>query len=225
MSIADNARKILAELPASVTLVAAAKGRSVREIEEAVSAGVEVIGENYVQEAAFHRAVLGGSVRWHCIGHLQRNKARQAVDVFEMVQTLDSVRLAEALSGVCVRRGMSLPVLVEINSGREPHKSGIFPEDAEDFLRAVCGLPGLTIEGLMTMGPLTDDAEGARPYFALTADLFRRFSRLSLPGLQMKHLSMGMSGSWKVAVEEGATMVRIGTALFGPRQSPGKEDE
>ena len=220
MGIAGNVESILKELPAAVTLVVATKGRTADEVREAVAAGVTVIGENYVQEAAAKRSAVGRTAAWHCIGHLQRNKVREALDVFDAIQTVDSLRLAEKISREAGDREITARVLIEINSGREPNKSGVMPEDAGQLLRDVCALPGLRIEGLMTMGTFTDNPEAVRPCFALTRKLFEEFRALSLPNVAMKCLSMGMSDSWRAAVEEGATMVRIGTAIFGPRLQP-----
>ncbi len=225
MGITEAVRGFLAQVPASVTVVAATKGRTADEVSEAVDAGIRVVGENYVQEASAKRKAVRVGVSWHCIGHLQRNKVRQALEVFDMIQTIDSLRLAEAVSKEAGRRQRTVPVLIEVNSGRESSKAGVAPEDAEEFLRAVCRLPHLRVEGLMTMGPLVERPEDIRPYFALTRRLFDSLAGLGLPNTQMRILSMGMSDSWEIAVEEGATMIRIGTALFGPRPTQGRRSE
>jgi len=217
MSIAERVEEILKKLPANVTLVAASKTRTVEEIQEAISAGVKVIGENYVQEAEKKQAVLGRSVEWHCIGHLQKNKAGKAIKIFDLVQTLDSWQLAEILNRKAKEEGRVLPVLVEINSGREVQKSGILPEETCPFVEKVAGLSSLRIQGLMTMGPLVEKPEQMRPFFRLTRRIFEEVKSLNLTNVEMKILSMGMSDSWQIAVEEGATMVRVGTAIFGPR--------
>jgi len=213
MSIGDRVREVLRELPAGVTLVAATKGRTPEEVLEAVGAGVTVVGENYLQEAESKHAAVGNRVRWHFIGHLQSNKARKAVGLFDLIETVSSSSLAAELSRLAAAAGRTLPVLVEINSGREPQKAGIHPEEAEKFVREIARLPGLDVQGLMTMGPLTETPEAARPYFRLTRQLF--------DGLGLKQLSMGMSDTWRIAVEEGATMIRVGTYIFGPRETRG----
>jgi hypothetical protein len=216
-AIADNVKRLLAELPPGVELIAAAKSRMPEEVLEAVEAGVKVIGENYVQEAAEAKAALGGSARWHFIGHLQTNKARRAVELFDLIETVDSLKLGRELDKRAAEAGKILPVLVEVNSGREPQKHGVPPEDVAALVRELAALKNLRVEGLMTMGPLSADPEEARPAFRETKRVFEELRRLSIPGAVLSRLSMGMSDSYRTAVEEGATMVRIGTKLFGPR--------
>lgn len=218
--IADRVRQVLAEIPPDVTVVAAAKMRTPDEIRAALSAGIHAIGENYVQEGAAAQAALGRpAAQWHLIGHLQRNKAKDAVRLFDLIQTVDSLRLGEALDAAARAVGRTVPVLVEVNSGREPQKSGAFPEDVADLVRALEELPSLCVAGLMTMGPLAADPEVLRPAFRETRRLFEALRATPLERGRMEILSMGMSDSYRVAIEEGATMVRIGTALFGPRQA------
>ncbi|MFO7732368.1 MAG: YggS family pyridoxal phosphate-dependent enzyme [Candidatus Aminicenantes bacterium] len=216
-SIADNVKAILSELPPGVELVAAAKTRAAAEILEAVEAGVKIIGENYVQEAAEALAAVGRRARWHFIGRLQKNKAKKAVEIFDMIETVDSLDLGREIDKRAATAGRTMDVLVEINSGREPQKAGVMPEDAEPLVRALASLPRLRVLGLMTMGPFEGDPEDSRPYFQETRKVWEALKTAAVPGVEMRHLSMGMTNSWRVAVEEGATMVRIGTALFGPR--------
>lgn len=197
--------------------MAAAKARTPEEIMQAAQAGVEIVGENYVQEALAAFNVVGHRVKWHFIGHLQRNKVKKAVEIFDMIETVDSPELSKEIDKRCSQRKRIMPVLVEINSGREKQKSGIFPKDAEDFIKEISGLKNIKIEGFMTMGPMFGDPEDARPYFVETKKLFDRIKTLNLPGLEMKYLSMGMTNSYRVAIEEGANIVRIGTKIFGPR--------
>ena len=156
---------------------------------------------------------------WDLIGHLQRNKAKAAVQLFDRIQTLDSLRLAGALDKTCGASGQSLPVLIEVNSAREDQKHGVLPEEASDFIHrfAEAGFAHVRVEGLMTMGPWSTDPEDLRPFFAETRRLFERLASEDLPGVEMTTLSMGMSGSYRVALEEGATLIRVGTSLFGPR--------
>lgn len=216
--IAESVRHILNTIPDDVIVVAAAKGRTQAEVEAAIDAGITNVGHNYVQEA---RQMLTPALRerasWHMIGHLQRNKVNWAVRLFDMIETLDSVELAQDIDRRCARRGITMPVLIEINSGREARKTGVLPEKLDDLVDAVAGLEHVDIQGLMTMGPRFGDPEKARPYFRATRDAFERLSGLGLPGVMMRILSMGMSNSYLVAIEEGANMVRIGSKLFGVR--------
>jgi pyridoxal phosphate enzyme (YggS family) len=216
-SIKENVERILKELPAGVELVAAAKTKTAAEILEAVEAGIKIIGENYVQEAAEAFAVVGRRGKWHFIGHLQTNKAKKAVEIFDMIETVDSPDLAREIDKRSRNAGKVMPVLIEINSGEEEQKFGVRPNDAEALIREIAPLQNIRIEGLMTMGPFEGNPEDARPYFKITKQLFDAFKALALPGVEMKWLSMGMTNSYPVAIEEGANMVRIGTKIFGPR--------
>jgi hypothetical protein len=217
MTIAANVSALLAELPPGVELVAAAKTRAPAEILEAVEAGIRTIGENYVQEAQRAFEAVGRRVRWHMIGHLQSNKVKKAIEMFDLIETVDSLELGKEIDKRCAAAGREMDVLVEINSGREPQKAGVLPEDAEPLVRALAGLSRLRVRGLMTMGPFEGNPEDARPYFVETRKVWEHLRGLSIPGTEIKILSMGMTNSYRVAVEEGATMVRIGTAIFGPR--------
>jgi len=217
MSIRDNVRAILAELPPGVELVAAAKAKTPAEILQAVEAGVKIIGENYLQEAAEAFSAIGRRANWHFIGHLQTNKVKKAVEIFDMIETVDSVELAVELNRRAAAAGKTVEVLIEVNSGREPQKAGALPEDVESLARSIAGLGNLRLLGLMTMGPFEGDPEDARPYFRETRRLFEALRPLDIPNATMSWLSMGMTNSWRVAVEEGATLVRIGTGIFGPR--------
>jgi len=215
--IKDNVAAILRELPPGVELVAAAKTRTASEILQALEAGVKIIGENYVQEAADVFPAIGGRARWHFIGHLQTNKVKKAVEIFDLVETVDSIALGREIDKRSAAAGKTMDILVEVNSGREQQKAGVLPEEAEPLVRALAGLPHLRVRGLMTMGPFEGDPEDSRPYFKETRRVWEALKTLAIPGTEMRHLSMGMTNSWKVAIEEGATMVRIGTAIFGPR--------
>ena len=214
----SHVRQILASLPEHVELVAAGKTRSPAELQIVAEAGVRIIGHNYVQEAEAAIAAIGHPVRWHMIGHLQRNKAKQAVELFDMVESVDSLRLAQALDRAAAKAGKVLPVLIEVNSGREPNKHGTMPEEVAELAKQLCaGCPQLRLKGLMTMGPFLDAAESMRPFFRLTRELLEDLRKQELPGAELSTLSMGMSDSYAIAMEEGATRVRIGTLLFGPR--------
>ena len=217
MTIKENVQKILSELPEGVELVAAAKTRSAEEILEAIESGVKIIGENYVQEAERVCAAVGNKVSWHFIGHLQKNKVKKAVCLCDMVETVDSVEMAKEIDKRCGQIGKVMPVLIEVNSGREEQKSGVLPEDTEKLIRDISGLQNIKVMGLMTMGPFSGNPEDARPYFVETKKIFDKIRELGLPNVEMKYLSMGMTNSYKVALEEGANMIRIGTKIFGER--------
>jgi len=217
MSIKDNIRQLLDELPPGVELVAAAKNRTPDEVLQAVAAGVKFIGENYVQEAETAAAAVGGKAACHMIGHLQKNKVKKAVALFDMIETVDSVELAREIDKRCAEAGKVMPVLVEVNSGREEQKAGVLPENAEALIREISRLPNIKVMGLMTMGPRFGNPEDSRPYFVITRRLFDRIKTLEIPDVEMKYLSMGMTNSYRVALEEGANLVRIGTRIFGQR--------
>ncbi len=215
--IKDNVTAILRQLPPGVELVAAAKTRTASEILQALEAGVGIIGQNYVQEAADVFPAIGGRARWHFIGHLQTNKVKKAVELFDLIETVDSIDLGREIDKRSAAAGKTMNVLVEINSGREPQKAGVLPEDAEPLVRSLAVLPHLRVLGLMTMGPFEGDPEDSRPYFKETRRVRDALKALAIPGAEMRHLSMGMSNSWRVAIEEGSTLVRVGTGIFGPR--------
>ena len=215
--IEANYREIKRSIPDEVTLVAAAKSRTAEEVATAIRAGITIVGHNYVQEAERMIEVLGDQATWHMLGHLQKNKVKKAVHLFDMVETVDSWSLAELIDRRCATIGKVMPVLVEVNSGRESNKTGILPEEVEDFLRRLADLDHIRVQGLMTMGPPFGDPEDARPYFRETKATFDRLLRTGIPNIEMRYLSMGMSNSYKIAIEEGSNMVRIGTKLFGPR--------
>ena len=216
--ITENVRRILNKLPDGVELVAAAKTRSVEEIEAAMEGGIKIVGENYIQEADRVFGKIGHKVKWHFIGHLQVNKVKKAVGIFDMIETVDSVRLASEIDKRCAAIGRVMPVLIEINSGREAQKFGVLPEEAGKIISEIALLQNIKITGLMTMGPLAGDPEDSRPYFVETGQVFEKIKSLGLPRVEMRYLSMGMSNSYQVAVEQGANVVRIGTKIFGERQ-------
>jgi pyridoxal phosphate enzyme (YggS family) len=229
MSITTNYAKLRGEIPENVTIVLAAKVRSAEEIEQAINAGVTDIGENYVQEAGQMYSALqkkAVKVRWHMIGHLQTNKINKALRIFDVIQTVDSLEKAEAIDKrVEIAKRKTVPVFIEINIGSEDSKAGIKPAEHEPFdeymerlVKDISKLEHLRIEGLMTMGPRFGDPERVRPYFKRTRKIFERIKELDLPNVNMKYLSMGMTNSYKVAIEEGSNMVRIGTAIFGERK-------
>jgi len=219
--IKENIEKILSELPSGVELVAASKERTVSEIKEAIAAGVKIIGENYIKEASDKFEPIGREAKWHLIGHLQRNKVKAAVKIFDLIETLDSLELASALDKECKKAGKLMPVLIEVNSASEPQKQGVLPEAVEGFVLKLEEFSKLKVVGLMTMGPWLNDPEAVRPYFRKTKQLFDKIKAAHKGEAAMRFLSMGMSSSWPVAVEEGANIVRIGTAIFGERKKGG----
>ncbi len=200
-----------------VSIVAVTKGHPIERAREAAAAGLLDLGENRVQEAlAKQDAWPGAPVRWHLIGHLQRNKAKLAAGRFALIHSLDSVRLAEALEAAAAAAGIVQEVLVEVNLAREPQKSGALPEEAPALLARAAALPHLAVRGMMAMAPYTTDAGVQRQVFRQLRQLR---DRLATPDLPLGVLSMGMSGDFEIAVEEGATMLRLGTILFGERAS------
>lgn len=213
----DSVVKIINSLPAGVLLVAAAKTRTPAEVAAAIDRGIKIIGYNYVQEAEQMYQIIGNTVQWHMIGHLQRNKVKKAVKLFDLIETIDSWRLAESVDQHCADEGKIMPVLVEINSGKESNKTGVLPENVYEFVRKISELSNLRVQGMMTMGPRFGNPEDSRPYFKATKSAFDRLSQAGIPNVEMRYLSMGMSNSYQIAIEEGANIVRIGTILFGGR--------
>jgi len=234
MSIADNVAEIherisraaarVGRSPHSITLMAVSKTVEPERIKQAYFAGLRVFGENRVQEFEGKSAALSElkDAEWHLIGHLQSNKAKRAAELFPAVDSVDSLRLAEKLNQAAAEASKRLDVLIEIKVGQEESKAGI-PLDSpelENLLRVAPQLANLQIRGLMTVPPFSENPEGARPYFRLLRDLRDQIAARKLPGIQMDVLSMGMSHDFEVAIEEGSTCVRVGTAIFGDRAKP-----
>jgi len=215
--VKQNINQILSELPEGVQLVAAAKTRQPEEILEAIKAGAEIVGENYVQEAERAYEVVGNRAKWHLIGHLQKNKVKKAVRIFDMIETVDSVEIAKEIDKRCAQIGKIMLVLIEVNSGREEQKSGVLPEDVEQLAREISAFPNIRVIGLMTMGPRFGNPEDSRPYFVETRKVFEKIKRLNLLNIEMRYLSMGMTNSYKIAIEEGANIVRLGSKIFGEK--------
>ncbi len=195
-----------------VTLITVTKTRSVEQINEAIAGGAADIGENYVQEAQDKYAEIGESAKWHMIGHLQRNKARHAVEVFSMIHSVDSLELAEQIGRRCTAIGKQMDVLIEVKISPEATKFGVDPEATLDLASKVAQVSGLKLCGLMGMAPFEQDPQDTRPFFRAMRELWDK-----LPDEQRVYLSMGMTSDYEVAIEEGSNMVRIGTAIFGPR--------
>lgn len=230
MSIAENYQRIRAGVPSQVRIVVAAKGRTTDEVKEVIAAGATDIGENYVQEAEAVRQSLAQDlikrVNWHMIGPLQKNKINKALPIFDFIQTADSLELVEAIDKRVENAGKeTISLMLEINIGSELSKSGLKPEENERFeefldklIVDISQLSHIRLEGLMTMGPFLAEPEQFRQYFRRTKEIFDRLAKLKLQQVNMKYLSMGMTDSYQIAIEEGANMVRIGTAIFGPRK-------
>ena len=215
--IEENVKQILNELPEGIELVAASKTRTPDEILEAIGAGIKIIGENYVQEAINAFRIIGTKPKWHFIGHLQKNKVKKAVEIFDMIETVDSYNLASEIDKRCASFGKIMPVLIEINSGKEKQKTGVLPEDAAGLVKEISVFNNVKILGIMTMGPRFGNPEDSRPYFVKTRIIFEKVKKLNVSNVEMKYLSMGMTNSYKIAIEEGANIVRIGSKIFGER--------
>ena len=201
-----------------VTLIAVSKTKPVEMIREIYDLGERCFGENRPQELRDKYDLLPEDVQWHMIGHLQKNKIRYVVGRAVLIHSVDSVELAEAISKEAVKRDLTVPVLLEVNVAGEDTKFGVAPEETEGLARAAAGLPGIHIEGLMTIAPFVDDPEENRPVFRKLRQLSVDISRENIDNVSMNVLSMGMTNDYEVAIEEGATMVRVGTGIFGERE-------
>ena len=228
MSISANYAKIRQEIPDNVTIIVSCKTRTVEEIEQLIDAGATDIGQNYVQEAGQIYSALrkkAAKTRWHMIGHLQTNKINKALRIFDVIQTVDSLEKAAAIDKRVEKTSKQrVPIFIEINIGSEDSKAGLRADEhepfegyMEDLIRDMSRFEHLRVEGLMTMGPRFGNPEDVRPYFRRTRRIFEKIKALDLANLDMKYLSMGMTNSYKVAIEEGSNMIRIGTAIFGER--------
>ncbi len=205
--------QIRKKLPSSVALMAVTKQRSIEEVREALAAGITIIGENYVQEAASKYPLVRG-VEKHFIGHLQRNKVKKALEVFDWIDCVDSIGLAQEISK---RATKPVPVLIQVNAGKEGQKFGVKPSEVLPLIREVSKLPRMSVQGLQAVTPLPTHAEDSRPYFKEMKKLFDELRQEQMPTVGMNVLSMGMTVDYMVAVEEGSTMVRIGEGIFGKR--------
>jgi pyridoxal phosphate enzyme (YggS family) len=237
MSVAENIARVQERIaaacfragrkPEEVSLLAVSKTFQPEQIRAAYDAGLRKFGENRVQEFSGKIGELRDwhDAEWHMIGHLQTNKAAQAAALFSHIDSVDSVRLAHRLNSAAIDLGRKLTVLIEINIGGEAAKSGVAPDspELEDLLHAAPDLPSLDFRGLMTVPPYSDDPEQSRPYFRKMRELFYHLASRSLPAVQMVTLSMGMSHDYEIAIQEGATCIRIGTAIFGGRELPGSK--
>lgn len=215
---AARQRRTTVPKDAAVTLVAVTKNHDTAAMREAIDAGATDVGENRVQEAKTKFAEIGNCVTWHLIGHLQTNKVRQAVKFSDLIHSVDSLHLAEAINSEAARIDKVQDILVQVNLAKEESKSGIYKEDLLADLQAINALPNLRLRGLMCMAPNYEDVELCRPLFREMYKIFQDVQELDLPTSNIDTLSMGMTHDYEIAVEEGANMVRVGTAIFGPRQ-------
>ncbi len=235
-SIAENIRNILERIavaarrahrdPSTVRLVVVTKTVDRERIREAVNAGAMILGENRVQEAREKITDLGPIASWHLIGHLQTNKVKYAVPLFYLIHSVDSLGLAQEIDRHAQKHGKVQDILIEVNISGEGSKTGVAADDANALVRSASQLKNIRVQGLMTMPPYSEDPEASRPYFRRLRELARDIANEHIPNAVMKELSMGMSGDFEVAVEEGATLVRVGTAIFGeriPNRGAGKE--
>ncbi len=222
MNIGENYKKIRETVPEYVTIVLACKKRTPDEVAQVIKAGATHLGGNYVQETeklVSDLKEMSGKVKWHMIGSLQKNKINKALKIFDTIQTVHSVKQAEQINKRAEAAGKKIDVLMEINIGKEAGKSGLPPdwESVKKLGEGFSGLNFLSLKGIMTMGPFWGDPEALRPFFRETKKIYDRLKDLNLPYAKIKYLSMGMSDSYKVAIEEGSNMIRLGTIIFGPR--------
>jgi len=200
-----------------IRLVAVSKTVDADGIRQALEAGVKILGENYVQEAQKKIEALGHGVAWHFIGHLQTNKAKVATRLFDLIHTVDRLSLAQELNRQALQQGRILPILLQVNLSGETTKFGARDLEISQMAEKLSAMEGISVNGLMTIPPFSSDPETSRPYYAELRKLGERLTQQKLPGIRMEELSMGMSNDFEVAIEEGATLVRVGTAIFGPR--------
>ncbi|MEE9911799.1 MAG: YggS family pyridoxal phosphate-dependent enzyme [Deltaproteobacteria bacterium] len=203
--------------PGSIRLMAVSKTVEPERIRQALEAGITLLGENYVQEAREKIPAIGHDVEWHMIGHLQTNKVKYVVTLFDWIHSVDRLELAQELDRRAGQNGRTLNVLIEVNVSGEASKSGAEPSQVLELARQIATLPNLHVRGLMTMPPYSDDPENSRPYFSALRKLRDEIAAAAIPGVAMDELSMGMTDDFAVAIEEGATIIRVGRAIFGER--------
>ena len=201
--------------PEEIKLVAVTKTATIEQIEEAIKAGVKIIGENKVQEAKEKYQIITADIEWHLVGHLQTNKVKYAVEIFDCIHSVDSIKLAEEIDKRSLQFGKTTNVLVEVNVSGEETKCGIKPEEVVLFLKNISEFTGIRVRGLMTIAPIAEDKEEVRPYFRRLRELSKEIKSKNIKNVKMDYLSMGMSEDFEIAIEEGANMVRIGRGIFG----------
>jgi pyridoxal phosphate enzyme (YggS family) len=226
MSVRENLEKIEEKIRVKteliggdakeITLVAVTKTVEANRIEEAIAAGINIIGESRVQEAKEKYGKVKSKIIWHLVGHLQRNKAKDAVNIFDLIHSVDSAKLAKEIDKQARKISKVQEILIEVNVSGEQSKYGLNPEEVISFLQEVSVLPNIKVEGLMTMAPLYENPEDCRPCFRKLKDLVEEIKAEKIKNVEMTYLSMGMSNDFEVAIEEGSNMVRIGRAIFGP---------
>ena len=204
--------------PEEIRLVAVSKTKPVEMVAEAFEAGQRIFGENYIQEAVEKiQRLEEKDIQWHFIGHLQSKKSKYAAGNFELIHSVDSLKLATEINKQAAKKGVLQNILIQVNTSGEESKSGTTEVEVVQMIREIAELKHVAIKGLMTMPAFFDDPEGARPFFKQLRQIKERIETLVIPNVEMKELSMGMTGDFEVAIEEGATLVRVGTAIFGPR--------
>ena len=203
--------------PEEIKLVAVTKTATIEQIKEAISAGVKIIGENKIQEAKEKYQILSADIEWHLVGHLQTNKVKYAIEIFDCIHSVDSIKLAKEIDRRSLQFGMITNVLVEVNVSGEETKYGIKPEEVEPFLKEISEFFRIRVRGLMTIAPIAEDKEEVRLYFRKLRELFEKIKSKNIKNVKMDYLSMGMTEDFEVAIEEGANMVRIGRGIFGSR--------
>jgi len=201
--------------PQEIKLVAVTKTATIKQIKDVINAGVTIIGENKVQEAKEKYQIMTADIEWHLVGHLQTNKVKYAIKIFDLIHSLDSIKLAKEIDRRSQQFGMMTNVLVEVNVSGEVSKYGIKPEELEPFLKEISKFPRISIRGLMTIAPITEDKEEVRPYFRKLKELSEKIKGKNMKNVRMEYLSMGMTEDFEVAIEEGANLVRIGRGIFG----------
>ena len=201
--------------PQEIKLVAVTKTATIEQIKEAISEGVKIIGENKVQEAKEKYQILSADIEWHLVGHLQTNKVKYAIEIFDFIHSVDSMKLAKEIDRRSLQFGMITNILVEVNVSGEETKYGIKPEEVEPFLKEISEFSKIRVRGLMTIAPIAEDREEVRPYFRKLRELFEKIKIKNIKNIKMDNLSMGMTEDFEVAIEEGANMVRIGRGIFG----------
>ena len=201
--------------PEEIKLVAVTKTATIKQIKEAISVGVKIIGENKVQEAKEKYQILSANIEWHLVGHLQTNKVKYAIEIFDLIHSVDSIKLAKEIDKRSLQFGMITNVLVEVNVSGEETKYGIKPEEVEPFLKEISEFSRIRVRGLMTIAPIAEDKEEVRPYFRKLRKLFEKIKIENMKNIRMDYLSMGMTEDFEAAIEEGANMVRIGRGIFG----------